>query len=185
MDEITAIPVTQQHQSIKNAVQNYGKLLFSFIRSRVDNDEDAEDILQDVWYQLISIIDTEPIEKMSSWLFRVCRNRIIDKKRKQTTLSLDEMVYETEDGEMVFLEAMFEDSTNSETEFDKEYFKKSLFKALNELPEKQRDVFVSSELDGMTLQQIADKTGENIKTIISRKHYAVLNLRKMLKNIYS
>ena len=175
----------QQHYSIIHAVQNYGKRLFRFIRSRVDNDEDAEDILQDVWYQLSSIIDTEPIEIMSSWLFRVSRNRIIDKKRKHATVSLDDMVYENEDGEMVFPEALFEDSLSSETEFDKEHFKESLFKALNELPEKQREVFVWNEIEDMTLQQIADKTGESIKTIISRKHYAVLYLRKKLQNIYN
>ena len=83
MDELIAIPMVQRQQSIQNAVQEYGKRLFSFIRSRVKSDEDAEDILQDVWYQLISIIDTQPIELLSSWLFRVSKNRIVDKKRKQ------------------------------------------------------------------------------------------------------
>jgi len=176
--------MTQGQQSIKHAVQNYGKRLFSFIRNRVKNDEDAEDILQDVWYQLSSIIDTEPIEQLSSWLYRVSRNRIVDKNRKKTTLLLDDMAYEDEDGEMVFSEALFEDSTFSETEFDEVLFKESLFKALNELPEKQREVFVWNELEDMTLQQIADKTGESIKTIISRKRYAVARLRQQLQNIY-
>ncbi len=176
--------MTQGQQSIKHAVQNYGKRLFSFIRHRVKNDEDAEDILQDVWYQLSSIIDTEPVEQLSSWLYRVSRNRIVDKSRKKTTLSLDDMAYEDEEGEMVFPEALFEDSTFSETEFDEVLFRESLFKALNELPEKQREVFVWNELENMTLQQIADKTGESIKTIISRKRYAVARLRQQLQNIY-
>ena len=96
-----------------------------------------------------------------------------------------DMVYENEDGEMVFPEALFEDSTNSETDFDKAYFKESLFKALSELPEKQREVFVWNVLEDLTLQQIADKTGESIKTIISRKRYAVAHLRERLQNIYN
>jgi RNA polymerase sigma factor (sigma-70 family) len=177
--------MTQGHQSIKQTVQNYGKRLFRFIRNRVKNDEDAEDILQDVWYQLSSIIDTEPIGQLSSWLYRVSRNRIVDKNRKKTTLSLDDMVYEDEDGEVEFPEALFEDRTYSETDFDKAYFKESLFKALSELPEKQREVLVWNELEEIKLQQIADKTGESIKTIISRKHYAVERLRERLQNIYN
>ena len=176
--------MAQRQQSIIQVVQNYGKRLFGFIRSRVKNDEDAEDILQEVWYQLSSIIDTEPIEQMSSWLFRVSRNRIVDKNRKQTTLSLDDMTYEDEDGEIVFPEALFSDSTSDETEFDRKIFREAFFKALNELPEKQREVFVWNELEDITLQQIADKTGESIKTIISRKRYAVKFLRDKLRNMY-
>ena len=185
MDELLALPMAERQQSIKHAVQNYGTRLFSFIRSRVKNDEDAQDILQDVWYQLSSIIDTEPIEQMSAWLFRVSRNRIVDKMRKQTTLSLEDLVYEDEDGEMIFPEALLTDSSEAETEFDSVFFKESLFEALSELPEKQREVFVWNELDEMTLQQIADKTGESIKTIISRKHYAVVHLREKLRNMYN
>jgi RNA polymerase sigma factor (sigma-70 family) len=184
MDELIALPMAQRQQSISQVVKEYGKRLFGFIRSRVKNDEDAEDILQEVWYALSSIIDTERIEQMSSWLFRVSRNRIVDKNRKQITLSLEDMAYEDEEGEMKFPGTLFADDTDPETEFDKTYFKEALFNALNELPEKQREVFVWNELEEMTLQQIADKTGESIKTIISRKHYAVLYLRERLWNIY-
>lgn len=184
MDELIALPMTQRQQSIKQAVQNYGKRLFSFIRSRVKSDEDAEDILQDVWYQLTSVVDTESIEQLSSWLFRVSRNRIVDKKRKQTSLSLEDLAYEDEDGEMVFPAGLFEDTIEPETEFDRVHFREALFKALEELPQKQRDVFVWNEMDDMTLQQIADKTGESIKTIISRKRYAVMFLRERLQDNY-
>ena len=177
--------MAQRQQSIVNAVQNYGKRLFSFIRSRVKNDEDAEDILQDVWYQLSSIVDTEPIEQLSAWLYRVSRNRIVDKKRKQSTLSIEELAYENEDGEMVFPDDLLSDRMNPESEFEKEYLKKMFFKAIDELPEKQRDVFVWNELEDLTLQEISDKTGENIKTIISRKRYAVAQLRERLQEIYN
>ena len=173
--------MAQQQQSIKQAVQHYGKRLFSFIRSRVKSDEDAKDILQDVWYQLSAIMDTEPIEQLSAWLFRVSRNRIVDKSRKQTTLSLDEMVYEDESGEMIFPAVFMDDDLAADAEMDRAYFMDSLMKALNELPEKQRQVFVLNEMEDMTLQQIADQTGENIKTIISRKRYAVQFLRERLQ----
>jgi RNA polymerase sigma factor (sigma-70 family) len=184
MDKLVELPILKRQQSIKHTVQNYGKRLFSFIRSRVKSDEDAEDILQDVWYQLSSIIDLDAIEYMSSWLFRVSKNKIVDRMRKQTTLSLDDMIYEDEDGEIIFPETLFADNTNYETEFDKAYFKEALFKALNELPEKQRDVFIWNEMDELTLQEIANKSGESIKTIISRKRYAVEYLRARLQNLY-
>jgi RNA polymerase sigma factor (sigma-70 family) len=185
MDELITIPMTQRHQSIQDAVQNYGKRLFSFIRSRVKNDEDAEDILQDVWYQLSSIIDTEPVELLSSWLYRVSRNRIVDKKRKQKPQSLEDLAYTDKDGEMVFPEALLTDNRNPETELERVYFRELFYKALSELPEKQREVFVWNELEDMTLQEIADRTGENIKTIISRKRYAVVHLRERLQNMYN
>jgi RNA polymerase sigma factor (sigma-70 family) len=176
--------MTQRQQSILYAVQNYRKRLFSFIRRRVKNDADAEDILQDVWYQLSSIIDTEPIGQLSSWLFRVSRNRIVDKNRKMQPVALEDLVYEDEDGEMVFPAALMADNTDPESEMQNAYFRELFFAALNELPEKQRDVFVWNELEDMTLQQIADKTGDNIKTIISRKRYAVAHLRERLQNFY-
>ncbi len=177
--------MAQRQQSIVYAVQNYGKRLFSFIRSRVKNDQDAEDILQDVWYQLSSIIDTEPIGQLSAWLYRVSRNRIVDKKRKQTTLSIEDLAFEDEDGGMVFPEALLSGGLNPEEEFENAYLKEMFFESLSELPEKQRDVFVMNELEEMTLQEIADKTGESIKTIISRKRYAVAQLRKRLENMYN
>jgi RNA polymerase sigma factor (sigma-70 family) len=151
----------------------------------VNNDEDAEDILQDVWYQLSAIVDTEPIEKMSSWLYRVSRNRIIDKKRKQKQLSLEDFAYEDEDGEIVFPDSLLEDEITPEDEFDRAFLKESFFKAISNLPEKQRQVFVMNEIENYTLQEIADITGDNLKTIISRKRYAVAQLRLQLKNLYN
>ncbi len=174
-----------KQQQILDAVRNYGKRLFSFIRSRVKSDEDAEDILQDVWFQLSSLVDIEPIEQLSSWLFRVSRNRIVDKQRKFKPQSLDDLAYEDEEGEMMYPEALLADDSNPETELERAFFREEFFEALNELPSKQRDVFVWNELEDMTLQEIADKTGESIKTIISRKRYAVLNLRQWFQNLYN
>lgn len=171
-------------QSVLYAIQNYGKRLYRFIRSRVNNDEDAEDILQDVWYQLSSIIDTEPIDQMSGWLYRVSKNKIIDRNKKHKTLSLEDFAYEDEDGQLVFPELILADALSGETELDTALLRELFFKALNELPEKQRQVFVWNEMEDMTLQQIADQTGESIKTIISRKRYAVARLKEQLQGIY-
>jgi RNA polymerase sigma factor (sigma-70 family) len=183
VDLISISPMAKQ-QRIGDAVQNYGKRLFSFIRSKVKSDEDAEDILQDVWYYLSSVVDVEPIGQLSAWLFRVSRNRIIDKQRKHKPQSLDDLAYENDEGEWNYPEALIADDNNPEKEFERTYFRDELFAALNELPQKQRDVFVWTEIEDMTLQQIADKTGDNIKTIISRKRYAVFHLREWLQNIY-
>ncbi|HNW69959.1 MAG TPA: sigma-70 family RNA polymerase sigma factor [Bacteroidales bacterium] len=183
MDELITLPMVQRQQSIIYAVQHYGKRLFSFIRSRVKNDEDARDILQDVWYQLSTAIESEPVGKLSSWLYRVSKNRIIDKNRKQTTLSLEDFAYVDEDGAWQYPEALLEDEVKPDMEFEQAYFREKLFAALDELPEKQRQVFVWNEMEEMTLQEIADKTGDNIKTIISRKRYAVAYLRKRLQKM--
>lgn len=174
-----------KQQRIIYAVQNYGKRLFSFIRTRVKTDEDAEDILQDVWYQLSSLVDIEPIEQLSSWLYRVSRNRIVDKQRKLKPQSLDDLAYEDEEGELIYPESLLTDEMNPETELERTFLREQIFTALSELPQKQRDVFVWNELEDMTLQEIADKTGESIKTIISRKRYAVTYLRECLQNMYN
>ena len=183
MDELIRLPMVQRQQSIQSAVENYGKRLLRFIRSRVKNEQDAEDILQDVWYQLTSIIDTEPIELLSSWLYRVTKNKIVDKKRKKRPQSLEDLAYTAKDGEMVFPEGLFSDNSNPETELERAFFRELFYLALSELPEKQRTVFVWNELEDLTLQQIANKTGENIKTIISRKRYAVAHLRERLQHL--
>ena len=170
-------------QNIIQTIKDYGNQLFGFIRSRVDIDEDAEDILQDVWYQLSVLQQSEAIESISGWLYRVAKNKIIDRSRKKQALSLDDFAFE-EDGESFYMsEILLNDKHKPETEHLRQLFWKELFAALKELPEKQRTVFVLNELEDMTLQQIADKDGENLKTIISRKRYAVQHLRNRLENL--
>jgi RNA polymerase sigma factor (sigma-70 family) len=172
-------------QKIIQTVKDYGKRLFGFIRGKVKSDEDAEDILQEVWYQLSNVVDVNEIEQMSGWLFQVARNKIIDKYRKKTPDSLDGMLYEEEEGEFTLKSILLADNTNPETEYLKEVFWAELFAALEELPENQRQVFIWNELEDMTLQQIAGQTGEKLKTIISRKGYAVKHLRQRLEALYN
>lgn len=176
--------MSQKKPSIVQTVTSYGKQLLGFIRQRVNSDEDAEDILQDVWYQLSSVPEVEAIEQVGSWLYRVARNRIIDTYRKQKPESLEDYGYEDEDGEFSFKEILLSDDTNPETEYLRELFWEQLTVALEELPENQRQVFVWNELEDQTFQEIADRTGENIKTLISRKRYAVQHLRKRLESLY-
>jgi len=175
----------QKNQNIIQTVQDYGKRLFSFIRGHVKTDEDAEDILQDVWYQFSNAMDGEPIEQVSAWLFTVARNKITDKYRKQKPVSIEDFVYEDEDGEVNYKDLLLADFNTPEDDGLKKVFWEELFKALEELPEEQRQVFVWNELEDMTFREISEKTGENIKTLISRKRYAVNYLRKRLENIYT
>ncbi len=172
-------------QTIIQAIKDYGQQLFGFIRSRVGTDEDAEDILQDVWYQFSNIAEVEAIESVSGWLYRVARNKITDNYRKRKNEPLEDRLLENVEGEMSFREILLTDNQDPEAENLKQLFWEELFNALNELPENQREVFILNELEDMTLQEIANRKNENLKTIISRKRYAVLHLRQRLENLYN
>ena len=186
MEDAATYPMSEQpKQQVIRAVKDYGKRLFGFIRGKVRTDEEAEDILQDVWFQLSNLIDLDSIEHLSGWLFRVARNRIIDQYRKKKTVPHDE--YELAEGEedTDFNTLLITDPATPETQGLSNLFWDELFSALDELPENQRQVFVWNVLENMTLQEIADKTGENLKTVISRKGYAVKHLRKRLEDLYN
>ena len=185
MGETITIPVTNQPTlNIIQAVREYGKRLFYFIRGRVNTDEDAEDILQDVWYQFSTVMNKEPIEQTSAWLYRVARNRIIDKYRRQQPASLDELFTDEEEGAFNFREMMLAENTTPETEHLRNFFWQQLFSALDELPEEQKQVFVWNELEDISFTEIAKRAGVKVNTLISRKRYAVLHLRKRLEQVF-
>ena len=179
------MPQEKQNHIIQ-AIKSYGKGLLGFIRKRVKSDADAEDILQDVWYQLSAVVNAEPIEETGAWLYRVARNKIIDKSRKKTEELLD--LGSGGDGEddegPDFREILLTEGTTPETAYIRNLFWEQLFLALDELPQEQRDVFIWQELDGIPFNEIAGRTGENVQTLVSRKRYAVLHLRKRLKQLY-
>jgi RNA polymerase sigma factor (sigma-70 family) len=185
MSEVVNIPVIfREGESIKTTIKSYGKKLYSFIRNRVGTNEDAEDILQDVWYQL-SNLDSGLPEQIGAWLYRVAQNKIIDKYRKQKPDSIEDYSYEDEEGEMNFRNILLSDeSDDAETGYLKKLFWEELFEALSDLPNAQREVFVKNEIEDMKLKDIADETGESIKTVISRKRYAVIYLRERLRSLY-
>lgn len=173
----------KKHNVILTIIKSYSKGLLGFIRKRVDNEEDAEDILQDVWYQLSSVINSQPVEQVGGWLYRVANNKIIDKHRKKSELS---WIYgEEEQEETSFYDQFTKTEKTPESEYQDRVLWQELFKALEELPAEQRDVFVRHELDRVSFAEISADTGEPVGKLISRKHYAVLHLRKRLKMFYS
>ena len=172
----------ERSQTRNIPVKEYGKRLFSFIRGRVRTNEDAEDILQDVWYQLYNT--TEVIDQLGAWLYRVARNKIIDRYRKKRPELLDDQTYEDDEGELGFKEILLADSHDPETAYLKNLFWEQLYEGLEELPEEQAEVFILNELEGRTFAEIAEQTGQNIKTLISRKGYAVKQLRLRLQTLY-
>ena len=174
----------KRERRISSVISEYGNQLFRFIRGRVPSNADAEDISQEVWYQLSRVVELDSIEQISGWLYRVARNRITDSYRKQKPDLLEDQGYENEEGSFHIKEILMADSVSPEEENLKEIFWEELFEALDELPENQREVFVWNELEDQTFQEIADRTGENIKTLISRKRYAVKHLRVRLDEIY-
>ena len=171
--------------SLTEVVKNYGSQLLRFIKGKVSKTEDAEDILQEVWYQTSRLTNIDELENVGAWLYSVTRNKITDNYRKKKSDSLEDYVYEDEDGSFNVKEILLaDDSNNPELKMFKDIFWDELMKALNELPEKQRLVFIQNEIEDLTLQEIADNEGENIKTIISRKGYAVKHLRVKLSHLY-
>ena len=176
--------MSQKQSGISHVVAEYGRALFGFIRSRVPSDADAEDLLQDVWMQFSSRPEGEAIEQVSGWLYRVARNKIIDRYRKGSTDALEDMMVESEEGEFNFGELLLAVEDDPDLRMLRDLFWEELEAALAELPENQRLVFVQNELEDKTLREIAEEQNENIKTIISRKRYAVQHLRERLETIY-
>jgi len=185
MQDVLTIATEMSNQSRKNistVIGQFGKRLLGFIRQRVNNEADAEDILQDVWYQFTAT--AEPIEQVGSWLFTVARNRITDSYRKKKPEFLEDLLpAEDEEGAISFRDILFDDSSNPETEHLRNLFWETLNEALQELPEEQRNVFVQNELEDIPFKTIAEQTGTTINTLISRKRYAVLHLRDRLSDL--
>ena len=157
--------------------------MLGFIRKRVKSDADAEDILQDVWYQLSAVINSQPIEQTGAWLYKVARNKIIDKHKKKSEERLDDS-FTDDDTDLDLKALLLTEAKTPETEYLRNLFWEQLFLALEELPEEQREVFVLHEMDDIPFQEIAERTGLNVSTLVSRKRYAVLHLRKRLKQLY-
>jgi len=187
MNAAISIQMTDKSKtSVVNTIKKYSNQISGFIKSKVSNNDEAQDILQDVWYQLNRLTNLDEIESISGWLYRVARNRITDSYRKKKPESLESYVTESENGDLSFKEILLsDDSGNPELSMFKDLFWKELTMALEELPANQRDVFIQNEIEDMTLQEIADKSETNIKTIISRKGYAVKHLRQRLNHLYN
>lgn len=174
------------HAPLEKTVQAERRRLFDFIRRRIRDERDAEDILQDVFYQLVTSYSvTEPIENMTAWLFTVARNKIIDWYRRRRSVALTERQIEGEgEGPLNLEEILFDPQDRPDRAYWRSTVWSELAEALDDLPEEQREVFVWHELEGRSFKEMAEMTGEPINTLLSRKRYAVLALRERLQELY-
>lgn len=173
---------------VEQAVARERNRLFNFIKTKVSDTGDAEDILQDVFFQLWQGYHTiESLEKLTSWMFRVARNKIIDRYRKQKPEAFSNMQIVGDEGEApLLLSEIISDSGSSPDDvYTRELIWDSIETVLGELPVKQRDVFVWHELEGLSFKKMSENTGDSLNTLLSRKRYAVNYLRKRLQDIYN
>jgi RNA polymerase sigma factor (sigma-70 family) len=180
--------VSERGQRLADAVSRDGARLRNFIRKRVADQADAEDILQDVFYELVDAYRLiKPIDEVTAWLFRVARNRIIDlfrRKQREARRSTSSVVTGDE-GEGFEAENTLPSADDGpEAAYARSVLFDELEDALAELPAEQRDAFIAHELMGYSFKEIAEDTGASISALLSRKHYAVLHLRERLRSIY-
>jgi RNA polymerase sigma factor (sigma-70 family) len=176
----------EQDQRISDVVKREQSRLRNFIRRRVPDPRDAEDILQDVFYELVEAYRLlVPIGHVTGWLFRVARNRITDLFRKKTPESFSDTAVADEDDELLLLEDLLPSpDAGPEALYVRNVLLAALELGLDELPEEQRMVFVAHELEGRSFKEMAAETGVSVNTLLSRKRYAVLHLRERLHDIY-
>ena len=177
---------TEQDRRISEVIQRERQRLLHFIRKRVEDQGDAEDILQDVFYELIEAYRLmKPVEQVGAWLYRVARNRIIDRFRKRRPEAFGGVSSSASNEDLLRLEDLLPSpDAGPEAAYARSVLLEELDAALGELPDEQRDIFIAHEIDGRSFKQLADETGLSINTLLSRKRYAVLHLRRLLQAIY-
>ena len=180
--------IAGQNERLTEAIGRERGRLRNFIRRRVDDESEAEDILQDVFYELIEAYRLmKPIEQVGAWLFRVARNRIIDrfrKKKPEPFAAARDPETGVEDSSLSLEEFLPSPEAGPEAEYARSILLEELDAALEELPEEQREIFVAHEIEGRSFKEISAETGVGVNTLLSRKHHAVLHLRRRLKSIY-
>jgi RNA polymerase sigma factor (sigma-70 family) len=179
--------MADQDQRIAETVDREQTRLRKFIRRRVADREDAEDVLQEVFFELVEAYRmVKPIEQVTAWLFRVARNRITDLFRRRQRESLrNELATVAEDGELLQLEELLPSpDAGPDAAYTRMVLLEELEAALDELPEEQREVFIAHEVMGKSFKELAAQTGAGVNTLLSRKHYAVLHLRDRLRAIH-
>ena len=176
----------EQDQRISEVVKRERSRLFSFIRRRVPDPRDAEDILQDVFYELVEANRLlMPIDHVTGWLFRVARNRIIDLLRKRKPESFSDTTVVNDEGDLLQFEDLLPSpDAGPEALYARHLLLDELELAIDELPHDQREVFVAHEFEGRSFKEIATATGVSVNTLLSRKRYAVLHLRERLQSIH-
>jgi RNA polymerase sigma factor (sigma-70 family) len=178
--------MVQQDQEISEAIEREKPRLRNFIRKRVPDQSDAEDILQEVFFELVEAYRMmKPVEQVTAWLFRVARNRITDLFRSRKREAAAEQPARSEDGEKFQWEDLLSSpDAGPEAAYVRSVLVEEMDAALDELPEEQREVFVAHEFLGYSFKELAEQTGISVNTLLSRKRYAVLHLRQRLQTIY-
>jgi RNA polymerase sigma factor (sigma-70 family) len=188
IDEPSSITaMTEPDRQISEIIAEERSRLRNFIRKRVPNEADAEDLLQEVFFEVIEAYRMmEPVRKWSAWMFRVARNRIIDLFRKKRLEALgNDRVAVSGEGETLLLEDVLPSPDAGPAEaYARTVLLDEIEEALDELPEEQREVFTEHEIAGYSFKEIAARTGVSVNTLLSRKHYAVVHLRRRLRTIY-
>ena len=182
-----AIDMTgEQDRQISEAVEQQRFRLRNFIRRRVADPGDAEDILQEVFFELVEAYRLmKPVEMAGAWLFQVARNRIIDRFRKKKPEALADLTFASDEGEMLSVEEFLPSAdAGPEAAYIRTVLIEELETALDELPDEQRQVFIAHEIDGKSFKDLAAESGVSINTLLSRKRYAVLYLRARLQSVY-
>jgi len=178
--------MVEQNQLISEAIEREKPRLRNFIRRRVADQSDAEDILQEVFYELVEAYRMmKPVEQVTAWLFRVARNRITDLFRsKQRQGVRDEPLPRDTEENLRWEDLLPSRDAGPESAYARSVLLEEVDAALDELPEEQREVFIAHELMGYSFKEIAAQTGVGVNTLLSRKHYAILYLRERLRAIY-
>lgn len=178
--------MTEEDRQISEIVTKERPRLRNFIRRRVPDPADVEDVLQDVFYKLVEANRLlMPIEHVTGWLFQVARNRITDLFRKKKPESFSEATIEDEQGELMQIEDLLPSpDAGPDALYVRHMLLDELALALDELPEEQREVFIAHELEGRSFKELSEETGVNLSTLLSRKHHAVLHLRERLRRIH-
>ncbi len=184
----SVISMSEEDRRISEIIAGERSRLRNFIRRRVPNEADAEDLLQEVLFEAVEAYRLmEPVQRWSAWMFRVARNRIIDLFRKRRLEeSGSDPVVASDEGEELLLEAVLPSPDAGPAEaYARSVLVDELAAALDELPPEQREVFIAHEIDGYSFKQMAARTGVSVNTLLSRKRYAVLHLRHRLQAIYN
>jgi RNA polymerase sigma factor (sigma-70 family) len=179
--------MAEQDQKLTETIGREQGRLRNFIRKRVSDEADAEDILQDVFYELIEAYRLmKPIEQAGAWMFRVARNRIVDRFRRKKPEALgDENILSGDSDDSLTLEDLLPSpDAGPEAAYARSILMEELDAAIDELPEDQREVFIAHEYDGTSFKEISAETGVSVNTLLSRKHHAVVYLRRRLQTIY-
>jgi len=176
----------EQDRQISEVIVEERSRLRNFIRKRVPNEADVEDLLQEVFYELVEANRLlMPIEYVTGWLFRVARNRITDLFRKKRPENFTDATVRDEDGELLQIEDLLPSpDAGPEALYIRNALLDELELAIGELPGEQREVFVAHELEGRSFKELSEESGVSVNTLLSRKHYAVLYLRERLQNVY-